>query len=165
MDDAHAVRVDQRAAQLDGDQHGDLGVPDRVLSQKLLQRLAVDEFRDQVGALRVGARVVEDLQDVVVPQLRHRLRLALEPRLGFGLGRQVAVQHLDRHLALQAVVLRAVHDRHATLADLFDQPVARGNGHCGFGYHHDADVIGDGVGADITRGSMAGSSAIGQSPT
>ena len=56
-------------------------------------------------------------------QLGHRLRLALEARLRFGLGGEVLVQHLDRDLALQRLVLRAIDDRHAALAHLFDEPV------------------------------------------
>ena len=72
-------------------------------------------------------RVVEDLQDVLVAQLGHRLRLALEARLRFGLAGEVLVQDLDRDLALESLVLRAIHDRHATLAHLFDELVPIGN--------------------------------------
>ena len=67
---------------------------------------------------RVEARVVEDLQDVLVAQLGDRLRLALEARLRLGLGREVLVEDLDRDLALQRLVVRAIHDRHTALAHL-----------------------------------------------
>ena len=69
------------------------------------------------------ARVVEDLEDVLVVQLRDGLGLALEARLRFGLGGQVVVQQLDRDLALERLVLRAIDDRHTTLAHLFDERV------------------------------------------
>ena len=40
---------------------------------------------------------------------------------------QVLVQDLDGHLALQGLVLRAIHDRHTTLTHLFDERVPFGN--------------------------------------
>ena len=95
--------------------------------QELLERLPVDELGDDVRARRPEPRVVEDLQDVLVAQLGHRLRLAFEARLRLGLAGQVLVEDLDRHLALQGLVLRAIHDRHATLAHLFDELIPFGN--------------------------------------
>ena len=96
------------------------------VGHELLERLPVDELGDDVRGRRFVARVVEDLHDVVVVQLGHRLGLALEARLRLGLGQQVRVQHLDRHLALQRLVVRPVHDRHAALADFFDDPITGG---------------------------------------
>ena len=72
-------------------------------------------------------RVVEDLEDVLVAELGHGLRLAFEARLRLGLTGQVLVEDLDRHLALQGLVLRAIHDRHTTLTHLFDERVTLGN--------------------------------------
>jgi hypothetical protein len=94
-----------------------------VRGQELLQRLAVDELRDDVRARRLGARVVEDLQDVLVTQLRDGLRLALQARLRFVVGGQVLVQQLDRDLTLERLVLGAIDDRHTTLSHLFDELV------------------------------------------
>ena len=60
-------------------------------------------------------------------ELGHGLRLAFEARLRLGLTGQVLVEDLDRHLALQGLVLRAIHDRHTTLTHLFDERVPLGN--------------------------------------
>jgi len=121
------VRVPERPADLDGDERRDLGEPDGPRAEELLQRLPVDELGDDVRARRAGPRVVEDFEDVLVPQLRHRLRLALEAGLGFRLSREVLVQNFDGNLTLQRLVLRAIDDRHTTLAHLFDESIAIGN--------------------------------------
>ncbi len=60
-------------------------------------------------------------------QLRHGLRLPFEAGLRIGLAGQVLVEDLDRHLALQGLVMRAIHDRHTTLTHLFDERVTLGN--------------------------------------
>ena len=51
------------------------------------------------------------------------MRLALEPRQVIGVIRQRRGQHLDRHLAIQLGVARAVHLAHPALAEQGDDLV------------------------------------------
>jgi hypothetical protein len=56
--------------------------------------------------------------DVRVIERRQRLGLALEPRQPRRILRHLLRQHLDRHVAVKALVARPVHHPHPTLADL-----------------------------------------------
>src|SRR6185503_19936220 len=87
--------------------------------------LPVDELGDDVArSLRlrlVGSGVVENLEDVLVPQLGHRLGLALEPIARLLVVGQVLVEHLDRDDALELAIDAAIHDRHPALPDALEQ--------------------------------------------
>ncbi len=53
----------------------------------------------------------------------HGPRLALEAGEAVGIVGHLLRQHLDRHVPVEPLVVRAVHDAHATLADLGQDPV------------------------------------------
>ena len=53
-----------------------------------------------------------------------RARLAMEPPHDLGAPREVREQHLDRDVAAQLAIARAIHRRHAALADLLAELVA-----------------------------------------
>ena len=69
------------------------------------------------------AHDVIDADDVGMPESRGELRLAPEAFQDAGIGRQVRVQDLDRHVALQGQIARAIHTAEPTGADLFQQLV------------------------------------------
>jgi hypothetical protein len=81
--------------------------------QPLAQRRAVEQLEDEVGHAVLCADVVHR-QDVRVLQRSERACLLLEA------AHQIFVearQHLDRHLAAEARIVRAVDLRHAALAE------------------------------------------------
>ena len=125
MDDAELVRVLERARHLAGDHLRDLGERQRRVGEEVLERAAVDELGDDVALGRVGPRVIENLEDVLVAQLGDGVRLALQPRARLCLAGEVRVQHLDRDLAIERRVGRFVDHRHAALAHFLEQAVAR----------------------------------------
>ena len=88
-----------------------------------LEVAALEVLHHEVGLVLVGDVEVDDLHDVWVPQLRHELGLAAEPRMCLGVGEQATQQHLDREPTRQAGVHRFVDDAGATEADLPDQSV------------------------------------------
>ena len=73
----------------------------------LLQRLALDVLEHDVRPALVLAGV-DHPDDVRVGELRDRPRLAAEALELVGVGRDLAVQQLDRHLPLERLVERAV---------------------------------------------------------
>ena len=87
-----------------------------VLDEQLLQRAAVEELhRDVVGALGVAA--VEDRDDVRVVEAGRVLRLAPESLHELLVGGVALVQHLQRHLAAELLVLGEVHVGHPAGAE------------------------------------------------
>jgi len=60
---------------------------------------------------------VEDRDDVGMGQRRDRLRLALEPRAPIRVVRERRRQHLDRHVAPETPVFRAIDLAHPAGAD------------------------------------------------
>ena len=89
----------------------------------LLERLALDVLEDDVGAARVLAGV-DHPDDVGMGELGDRARLTAEALELVGIGRHLPVHQLDRHLALQRLVHRAIDRRHAARADPRLQPIA-----------------------------------------
>ena len=73
--------------------------------------LAFQKLHDGVGDPVVSPEV-ENRKDVGVGERRDRLRLALEPRQGIGIACDGLGQHLDRHLASEPWVPRAVDLTH-----------------------------------------------------
>ena len=123
VEDAVGVRVREGAADLQDDHRPDLGERDRPVGDHLLEGLTVDELGDDV---RLGVRlrgVVEDLEDVLVAKLRHRLRLALEPVARFLVIGEVFVQHLHGDHALQRAIDAAIDNGHPALPDSIEQLV------------------------------------------
>ena len=119
VDDAAAVGVGQGVAQRDADpQHVAIG--ELAVAHELGQRAPAHELGDQVEGLVVAPGLVEG-DDPRVRQARRRARLAL------GADRHRVVVHrdaLDRHGALEALVLGQPHDAEAARADLAREPVA-----------------------------------------
>ena len=79
-------------------------------------RLALEQLRHDVEPVALLAGVV-DRDDVGVRERRDRLRLGLEAGERVGVVDEVLGQHLDRHVALEAGVARAVHLAHAAGAE------------------------------------------------
>ena len=109
-----------------------------MLAQDVRDAAALDVLHDDVVAAGrlVPARVV-DLDDVGVHQLGGGQRLAPEAgdeRVVLG---QVLRQQLDRHLALEHLVERHEHGRHAAGAEPPVEPVAVGD--LGSEQHHGAN--------------------------
>src|SRR5262249_47044106 len=105
------------------DHRADLGKADRPLGDELLERLAVDELGDDVALGAFLGRVVEDLEDVLVAELRDRLGLALEAIARLLVVGEVLVEGLDRDRSLERSIEPAIHDRHAALAHTSQQLV------------------------------------------
>ena len=89
---------------LQDDHRADLGERDRPVGDELLERLAVDELGDDVALGVFLRRVVEDLEDVLVAELRDRLRLALEAIARLLIVGEVLVQDLHRDDALERAI-------------------------------------------------------------
>jgi len=67
-------------------------------------------------------------KDVRVVELRHRLGFALESSETIGILCDILMQHLDRHVAIETLVVRPVHHPHPTGADLLDDAVVAEGG-------------------------------------
>jgi hypothetical protein len=112
----------QGAGDLDRIRHGLRDGQGAVATDAVLERLALDELEDDVRRPRVLARV-DHAHDVGVVELRHRPRLAPEALERVGVAGDVAMQHLDRHLALEHRVERPEDSRHAAGTDLRVEPI------------------------------------------
>ena len=119
---------------------------DRARGDPLAQRLPLEQLGDDVGRPVHGADVV-DRGDVRVIEHPGRPRLLLEAVQPVGILREERGQHLDRHLAPQARVLRPIDLPHPSRADRREDLVGAelgsgGKGHSGAG--------------DSNRGSLRG---------
>jgi hypothetical protein len=125
VDDVADVGGAERAGDLDRVGHGlgDGQAPGPA--DPLLEGLALDVLEDDVRRRAVLADV-DDPDDVRVVELRHGAGLAPEALELVGVGRDLAVHELDRDLALEDRVERAVDRRHPAVADLCVQAVAPG---------------------------------------
>ena len=83
--------------------------------QSILEGLALEVLHDQEVHAVLGADVVERA-DVRMAELRDRPRLAPQPLTQQRILGELPRQHLDRHLALEARVARAIDLSHAALA-------------------------------------------------
>ena len=86
-----------------------------ALLQTIRQRLALEHLHDQKVQIPLLAHI-EQRADVGVAELRDDLRLALETGAELLILGQARGQHLDRHLPIEARVLRPPHFAHATRA-------------------------------------------------
>ena len=99
-----------------GQQRGRLAGRLRRARQGLGQAAPLDELHGEVRPALVVAHVV-DLDDVRVPQARHRLRFALEPRPLVRPGVGAGEQHLEGDEAVEPQVPGLVDDAHAPAAE------------------------------------------------
>jgi hypothetical protein len=123
MDDVALVRRAERTRDLDGVGDGLADGQAPASLDALLERLALDVLEDDVRAAVVLARV-DHGDDVRVRELRHGARLAPEALDLVGVGRDLAMQELDRHRPLEGHVERAVDRRHPARAHLGVEAVA-----------------------------------------
>ncbi|MEZ4268148.1 MAG: hypothetical protein R3F39_17435 [Myxococcota bacterium] len=123
VDDLVGVGVLQGARDAQGQHRAELGHECWALAQQRRQRRPDDELGDEVVEIPVVGRVVVDLGDVPVGQARDRLGLSREALAGLRVAREVAVQHLHGHVAVQRVVVAAVDHAHAAGADLLEDSV------------------------------------------
>ena len=90
-----------------------------TLREPLRESLPVDQLHHQIVGTVLMANVVERA-DVRVVEQRDGTRLALEPGAHFGRRGLVLRQHLDRHVATESRVVRAIHLAHAARAERGD---------------------------------------------
>ena len=110
---------------------------ERSLEKPVRQRLALQVLHDQELDAVLVAHVVERA-DVRMGELGDRLRLPLETLARLDRRRQVRRQHLDRHRAIQARVLRPVDLSHSACANRREKlvrPETGSRGKCGHNPH------------------------------
>ena len=98
--------------------------------------LAFDEFHHEARAVPADLFESVDRGDVRMIQRRERLRFALETRQAIGIVGERVRQNLDRDLASQLRVARAIHLAHAAGTEYRDDLIraearAEGQGHGG----------------------------------
>jgi hypothetical protein len=89
----------------------------RAVRNALREILAFDELHHE-GVRASGLLEPVNRGDVRMVQRRERLRFPLKAREALGVLREGVWQDLDRHLAAEARVRRAIHRAHAAFADL-----------------------------------------------
>ena len=118
MDDAGIVRGFERQGDLMRDGQRLVG-RDRALRDAVGERGSFDQFQHE---RRLAILLLEavDGRDVRVVQRGQDLGFALEPREACGIGRHRRRQDLDRHVAFQLAVARAIDLAHSAFAQLRD---------------------------------------------
>ena len=132
MDDALLVGHFQRFRNLVRDRQRFVNRK-RASRNAFSERLAVDQFEDEE---QPAVRFVEavDRTDVRMIERREELRFALEPGEAFGIPRDDIWQDLERHVAIELCIARAIDLAHAARAQSGDDFVraearASGQGH------------------------------------
>ena len=123
VDDAPGMAAASARADGGGDPGGLGGREGAVAPQDRGEVLAVDVLHDDERPRRVLA-VVVDRDDVGMTQRRGVLRLLAEARREVGIAQVLGTEQLDRDLAPELGIERAVDGRHATLAEQLHEPVA-----------------------------------------
>ena len=118
VDHALAVGVGERVAERDADLE-DLPVGELALLEQRVERAAAHELGDQVGALVVDGGLVER-HDRRVLEPRGGARLALEA----GVDHALAREHLDGHVAVEALVAGRPDGAEGAAAEALGQAVA-----------------------------------------
>ena len=135
MDDAARVGGGERV----GDGHADLDdLPrgDGSATQALAKVLAIEELRNDVR-LAVGRPDVEDAEDIGMRKEARRPGFNLKPAQTIRIGGKARRQGLDRDIAPESGIARAMHLAHAAGADEAEyfvgtEPGADGNGHSAY---------------------------------
>ena len=109
--DAGGVRMRKRTEQLDGERRRDLGRQRAATSGSLAQRRAAHELDDEVLLVLVLGGDVEHLDDVAVPELGDRLGFACEAVRDLAALAEVRMEHLDRDVTPETLVVRTVNRR------------------------------------------------------
>ena len=91
----------------------------RVIFEFRLERVSLDVLHHQIGT-PVELVEVEHRDDMRMLQPSHNLRLAFEPRQEVFVFLKHFVQHLDRHIAIQAGMVGFVDSRHPARPHLAD---------------------------------------------
>ena len=123
MDDAALVCSLQRAGHVDDDAERDVELQTPVALEDALQILSVDQLHDDEVDAIVRAGVI-DRRDVRVVKRGRGTRFLAEPRDEFGIGCKARAEDFHRHIAIEKLVVRPVHERHAALTEWLDQAVA-----------------------------------------
>ncbi len=117
MHDALRVRGFERVGDLPGEAERGLDVETmRRPGEPGGQGLALDQFEDERRLARAAGDAV-DGSDVRVIQRGEQPRLALETGEAIDVRGQLGRQHLERDIAPQLHIARAIHLAHAALAD------------------------------------------------
>ncbi len=122
--DAARVRLGQRLGRLPDQARRAHRLERPVLRDDGVQVAPVEQLHRVVPEPVVGGAVVEHAHGVRVPELGGGPHLALEAGDGRGVAARLRAQDLDRHVALERVVMRGPHLTHAAGADAPGQPVA-----------------------------------------
>ena len=122
VDDALPVGIRERAGDLRQQPGGRLEVP-RAALERPLQRASAQPAHHEVRALRISPVVVER-NEVRMLELGDESRLRLEPAHERGLVDQLGADHLDRDLAPDRRLVRAIDDADVAAADLLAELVA-----------------------------------------
>ena len=128
MHDAFFVCGGQAARDLHRDLHG-LAHRQRPARKPVAQRLSFEQLGDDVRHSFVAAGVV-DRKDVRVVQRADGTRFQLEASQPLGVRGQRGGQHLDRDLAAEARIARAVHLAHPSGTERGDDLVGTQTGSC-----------------------------------
>ncbi len=121
MDDPFLVGGLERLGNLsrDGQRFADR---DDRLGNPLRERVAVDELEhERRGA--VDRLEAIDRGNLRMIQRRQQPRLAIEAGAPLGIGREQRRQHLDRHIAAEGRIVRAIHLAHAAGAEQPDDAI------------------------------------------
>jgi hypothetical protein len=89
---------------------------ERTIGETFTQRLALEQLHHRVDGGALSAEIVNG-EDMRVRQGRHRLGLTLEARQRGRIGSECGRQDLDRHVAIEFGVVRAVDLPHTAGAD------------------------------------------------
>jgi len=128
MEDAGRVGALERARDVACDDHE---VPHRELAftaarcgEDLVEPFAWHELHREVRHTPI-ATGLDDVDDVVVAQLRDGACLTFETRTRLGVRGDLGPEQLERDLAAERALLREVHRAHSAFAEARDQPVVR----------------------------------------
>ena len=116
MDDAGIVRGFERQGDLMREEQRLVG-RNRALGDAIGERGSFDQFQHE-GRLAILLLEAVDGRDVRVVQRRQDLGFPLESREACDISRERRRQDLDRHVAFQLAVARAVDLAHSAFADL-----------------------------------------------
>jgi hypothetical protein len=122
MDDALVVRVAEAFAQLNRDFELLLQRERRVVLEQRFEVAAAQELHHDVRRAFDFAQLV-DRDHVLVLQARDGARFTLEPLAGGVVAGEVDVHHLQRDVALQHRIVRAVEHAHPAAPDELDDVV------------------------------------------